>query len=536
MSGSVSLSRGTDGHEITRLDDKMMNDSFPKAHPLSTRKSQLLRELLKKKKIELSQMQAISRRIVFSPCVPSFAQQRLWFLDQLTQGRALYNISQAFRLQGRPDAALLQQTLTVIVARHESLRTSFAILDGQPVQIIDPDASSTLNVVDLSGLDEAVCEAEVQRLVAEENARPFELSVSPLLRAKLLRISAAEHVLVLTLHHIIADAWSLQVLTRELVLLYDSFSKGEPLTLPSLTIQYADYAVWQREQLQGTMLEQQLEYWKRQLTGAPSLNLAKDRPRPTTPGFRGADESLALPADLFNQLQELNRFEGVTMFMIVLAAFYVLLYKHTGQDDIVITSLVAGRNHLETESLIGCFINTLALRARLNGNPSFRELLDRVRLTALGAYAHQDIPFERVIAELSPTRSPSNPPFVQVMIGLQNSQRSTAELNGLELSPIHVADPVARCDLYLSLVEAPQTLSASIAYDVELFSAGTIARMLRQLEAILRHITTDPDVSLHTLIEMLAEDDRQQRIGKEKEFRDASRQRLKEARRKAVGR
>jgi hypothetical protein len=513
----------------------MMNDSFPKAHPLSAGKARLLRELLEKKKIKLSQPQAISRRIVFSPCPPSFAQQRLWFLDQLKQGRALYNISQAFRLKGRPDVASLQKTLTAIVARHESLRTSFAILDGQPVQLIDTDASSTLTVVDLSGLDEAVREAEAQRQVAEENARPFDLSVSPLLRARLLRISETEHVLLLTLHHIIADGWSLEVLARELVLLYDSFSSGEPLALPPLTIQYADYAVWQREHLQGAMLEQQLEYWKQQLTGAPALNLPEDRTRPATPGFRGADESLALPADLFNQLHELNRLEGVTMFMMVLAAFYVLLYKHTGQDDIVVTSLVAGRNRLETEPLIGCFVNTLALRVRLNGNPGFRELLDRIRRTALGAYAHQDIPFERVIAELSPTRGPSNPPFAQIMVGLQNIQQSTAELNGLELSPIHVADPVARCDLYLSLVEAPQTLSASLAYDVELFSAATIARMLRQLEAILRHVTTNPDVSLRALIEMLAEDDRQQRIGKEKEFRDASRQRLKEARRKAVG-
>jgi len=512
-----------------------MYDSVPKAHSLSTGKSRLMRELLKKKKIELPQAQAISRRSVFSPCPPSFAQQRLWFLDQLKQGRALYNISQAFRLKGRPGVALLQQTLTAIVARHESLRTSFAILDGQPVQIIDTDASASLTVVDLSGLDEAVCEAEVQRLVAEENARPFDLSVSPLLRAMLLRISAAEHVLVLTMHHIIADAWSLEVLTRELVQLYDSFSRGESPTLPPLIIQYADYAVWQREQFQGAMLEQQLEYWNQQLTGARPLNLPKDRPRPTTPGFRGADESLTLPADLLNQLQELNRLDGVTMFMMVLAAFYVLLYKRTGQDDIVVSSLSAGRNRPETEPLVGCFVNTLALRARLNGNPSFRELLDQVRLTTLSAYAHQDIPFERVIAELSPTRSLSNSPFVQIMIGLQNFQQSTAELKGLELSPIHVADPVARCDLYLSLVEAEQTLSASIAYDVELFNAVTIARMLRQLEAILRRITTNPDVSLHALIAMLDEEDRQQRINKEKEFQDASRQRLKLARRKAVG-
>lgn len=512
----------------------MVNDSFPKAHPLSAGKARLMRELLKKKKIRPAEAQAISRRIAFSPCPPSFSQQRLWFLDQLKQGRALYNISQAFRLKGRPDVASLQQTLTAIVARHESLRTSFAILDGQPVQIIDINASSSLTVVDLSGLNEVICEAEVQRYVAEEAARPFDLSVSPLLRAMLLRIGVAEHVLLLTLHHIVADAWSLEVLTRELVMLYDSFSRGQTATLPPLPIQYADYAVWQREQLQGEMLEQQLEYWKQQLTGAPALNLPKDRPRPATPGFRGADESRTLPADLFKQLHELNRLEGVTMFIMMLAAFYVLLYKHTGQDDIVVTTLAAGRNRLETEPLIGCFVNTLALRARLNGNPSFRELLDRVRLTALGAYAHQDIPFERVMAELSPARGLSNPPFVQIMIGLQNFQQSTVELNGLELSPIHVADPVARCDLYLSLVDAQQTLSASLAYDVELFSAVTIARMLRHLEAILRHITANPNVSLDALIRMLAEDDRRQRISKEKEFRDASRQRLKGARRKAV--
>jgi hypothetical protein len=512
----------------------MMNDPFPKAHPLSAGKARLLRELLKKKKIRLSEAQAIPRRIAFSPCPPSFSQQRLWFLDQLKQERALYNIPQAFRLKGRPDVASLQQTLTAIVARHESLRTSFAILDGQPMQIIDTDASSSLTVVDVSGLDEVVREAEVQRYVAEEAARPFDLSVCPLLRAMLLRIGPAEHVLLLTLHHIVADAWSLEVLTRELVMLYDSFSRGQTATLPPLTIQYADYAVWQRQQLQGEVLEQQLEYWKQQLTGAPALNLPKDRPRPATPGFRGADESLTLPAGLFKQLLELNRLEGVTMFIMVLTAFYVLLYKHTGQDDIVVTSLVAGRNCLETEPLIGCFVNTLALRAKLNGNPSFRELLDRVRHTALGAYAHQELPFERVMTELSPARGLSNPPFVQTMIGLQNFQQSTVELNGLELSPIHVADPVARCDLYLSLVDAQQTLSASLAYDVELFSAATIARMLKHLEAILRHIAANPDVSLDALIKMLTEDDRRQSISKEKEFRDASRQRLKGARRKAV--
>ncbi|MDQ3258529.1 MAG: condensation domain-containing protein, partial [Acidobacteriota bacterium] len=321
----------------------------------------------------------------------SFAQQRLWFLDQLEPGSSLYNHLSAIRLKGALSVEVLQRALNEIVARHETLRTTFATVDEEPVQIITLALSVPLSVFDLCGLQETEREAEAQRLVREEAQRPFDLAQGSLLRTSLLRLGSEEHILLLAMHHIISDGWSTGVFFQEIAALYVAFSTGKPSPLPELPIQYADYAVWQREWLQGEVLEKHLSYWREHLVGAPAvLELPVDRPRPAAQGFRGACQSIALSQSLTQALKSLSLREGVTLFMTLLAAFQTLLLRYTGQKDIVVGTDVAGRTQAETEKLIGLFANHLVLRTDLGGDPSFRELLRRVRDVALDANAHQD--------------------------------------------------------------------------------------------------------------------------------------------------
>ncbi|MGH7412374.1 MAG: amino acid adenylation domain-containing protein, partial [Candidatus Methylomirabilis sp.] len=334
------------------------------------------------------------------PIPLSFAQQRLWFLDRLEPSNPFYNHTEAVRISGRLRVDALQRALDGIVARHESLRTTFVAMDGSPVQRIAPAKSGTLSVVDLGDVPRAEREANAELLAAEEARRPFDLARGPLLRATLLRLSEEEHILLLTIHHIVFDGWSKEVFFREMAVLWEAFSTGGPSPLSPLPIQYADFAVWQREWLQGEVLESRLSYWKHRLQGAPSvLELPTDRPRPAVQHYRGARESFELPRTLAEALHELSRREGVTLFMTLLAAFQTLLFRYTGQDDIVVGSPIANRARTETEGLIGFFINTLVLRTDLSGNPTFRELLKRVKEVALGAYAHQDVPFEELMEE-----------------------------------------------------------------------------------------------------------------------------------------
>jgi amino acid adenylation domain-containing protein len=424
----------------------------------------------------------------------SFAQQRLWFLDQLVPDAAIYNIPLAYRVTGELNVGALEQSLVEIVRRHEALRTTFAAVDGQPIQVIAPKIELTLPVVDLGEIAETKRAKEVQRLVTQEAQQPFDLTTGPLLRLQLLRLDDTEHVLLLTMHHIVSDGWSLGVLMRELAVLYEGFSNGKPTSLPELPIHYADFALWQREWFSGDVLESQLAYWKQQLGGElPVLELPTDRPRPPVQTYRGARQSFELSKDLREALKALSRQEGVTLFMTLLAAFKVLLYRYTGQENVIVGSPIANRNRAEIEGLIGFFVNTLVLRSDLSRNPSFRELLGRVREVALGAYAHQDMPFERLVEELQPERDMSYNALFQVMFVLQNSPMSDWEFSGLALSPLEVESKTAKFDLSLSLTETEQGLVGAFGYNTDLFDEATIVRMVGHLRTLLEGVVVEPD-------------------------------------------
>jgi amino acid adenylation domain-containing protein len=439
----------------------------------------------------------------------SFAQQRLWFFDQLEPGSSAYNISAAFLVAGPLNVAALEQSLNEIVRRHEVLRTNFGVMDGQPVQLITPNLTLTPLLVDLSKRPEAEREAEVQQIVMKEAQRSFDLVQDPLLRVVLVRLDEQEQILLFTIHHIVSDGWSMGIFFRELSALYRAFCRGEPSPLPELPIQYADFAVWQREWLQGEVLERQLDYWKKQLKGAPELlELPIDHPRPAGQSFRGSNQFLVLSKALTEALKTLSRQEGCTLFMTLLAAFQTLLSRLTGQEDIVVASPIAGRNRAELESLIGFFINTLVLRTDSSGNPSFRELLGRVRQVALGAYAHQDVPFEKLIEELRLERSLSYTPLFQVMFVLQNTPESELKLSGSTVSPVTINRETAMFDLSLVLAETEEGLEGGLSYRTDLFDGTTISRMIRQFQVLSEGIVADPDQTIATL-PLLTETERQ---------------------------
>jgi amino acid adenylation domain-containing protein len=440
----------------------------------------------------------------------SFAQQRLWFLDQLDPGNPVYNIAAAVRIRGRLNVWALEQSLNEIVRRHEVLRTSFATVDGRPVQVIAPALMLALSVVDLRDRLESEREAEVRRLAAEEAQRPFDLTQGPLLRVSMLQVAEEEQVLLLLLHHIISDGWSMGVLIEELAALYRAFGDGGPSPLPPLPIQYPDFAAWQQQWLQGEVLETQLSYWKRHLAGVPVLELPTDRPRPVVQPARGARQWLELSKDLTSGLKALSRREGVTLFMTLLAAFKTLLYRYTAQEDIVVGSLIANRPWAETEKLIGFFVNTLVLRTDLSGNPSFQELLSRVREVALEAYAHQDAPFERLVEELLPNRDLHHTPLFQVMFALQNAPMQALELPELMLSPLDVDSRTAKFDLTLLMMEeADGRLTGSLEYNTDLFEEPTIMRMIGHFQTLLQGIVAHPECCLSDL-PVLTEPERRQ--------------------------
>ena len=432
----------------------------------------------------------------------SFAQQRLWFLDQLMPGSIAYNMSGAVRLTGPLNVVALEQSLTEVLRRHEILRTTFRAVDGQPFQSIAPAKPFILPVTDLEPLPEAEREAEARRLAIEEAHRLFDLARGPLFRATLLRLGEEDHILQCAMHHAVSDGWSIAIFNKEIGLLYHSFSTGQPLLLPELPIQYADFAHWQRQWLQGEVLEAQLSYWRKQLAGAPpSLELPTDRARPAVQTFHGARQSLVLPKSLTEALKGLSRQEGVTLFMTLLAAFKVLLSRYTGQEDIVVGTPIAGRNRAEIEPLIGFFINTVALRTDLSGGPSFRELLRRVREVALGAYDHQEMPFEKLVEELQPERDLSRTPLFQVffnMLNLESLESHRPELNGLTAEQLVLNDSV-KFDLSLTIREETEGVGASLQYNTDLFDDATIDRMICHFQTMLEGIVANPDQSLSDL-------------------------------------
>ncbi|HEX9987857.1 MAG TPA: amino acid adenylation domain-containing protein [Chloroflexia bacterium] len=419
----------------------------------------------------------------------SFAQQRLWFLDQWMPASAAYTIPVVMRLDGPLDEDALKASINAIVGRHEALRTTFEVVGDRPTQVIAPTLDVALPLVDLSSLPGEARQAEAQRRVREEAQRPFDLARGPLLRANLLRLGEREHLLVLVMHHIVSDGWSMGVLTQELAELYRAFAAGEKPYLHDLPVQYADYALWQREWLQGEALQAQLDYWKGQLAGAPSvIELPTDRPRSPMLSYRGAREVQLLPGDLASDLKAFSQREGVTFFMTLLAAFGALLHRYTGQTDIVVGSPIANRTRPEIEGLIGFFVNTLVLRTDMRGDPTFRELLHRVREMALGAYAHQDLPFDRLVEELHPERNQGIHPVFQVAFVLQNAPVVPLQLRDLSLTSVEI-DKVdmgaSRFDLLLIVEETEEGLSVEVEYNTDLFDATTISRMLGHYRTVL---------------------------------------------------
>ncbi|MCY1016471.1 non-ribosomal peptide synthetase [Pyxidicoccus sp. MSG2] len=423
----------------------------------------------------------------------SFAQQRLWFFDRLQPQSPLYNIPLALRLEGALDAPALERSLAELVRRHESLRTTFHQDVGGGVQRIGAPMPLPLPAVDLRGVPEALREQEVARLCNEDARRPFDLERGPLLRATLLRVKDEDHVLVLVVHHIVADGWSMGVLSRELGALYAAQVKGEDAGLAAPPVQYADYAVWQRAWLKGEVLEEQLAWWRQQLEGAPGvLELPIDKPRPAVQTFQGAWHRVRLPAELTADLQELSRREGVTLYMTLLAGFQVLLARYSGQWDMVLGSPISGRTAKEVEDLIGFFVNTLALRIRATGTMSFRELLHQVRETVLGAFAHQDVPFESLVDALRPRRDLSRSPIFQVVFALQNAPTSGLSLPGLTSRLVDIDAKTSKVDLALSLRESPEGLDGAIEFNTDLFEVATIERLARHLERLLQAVVAEP--------------------------------------------
>ncbi|NEQ80572.1 MAG: amino acid adenylation domain-containing protein, partial [Moorea sp. SIO2I5] len=470
----------------------------------------------------------------------SFAQERLWFLDQLEPNNTTYNMPSAVRLQGSLNVAALEQSFNKIVQRHEVLRTIFTVADGQPIQVIIPTLTFKVPVIDLQELPETERETEVLRLAAQEAEQPFDLAKDILLRVKLLQLGAAEHIMLFTTHHIVTDAWSNGVLIQEISTLYQAFCSGESdlqqPKLPELSVQYADFAYWQRQWLQGEVLENQLSYWRQQLAGAPTtLNLQKlaGKPPQTTKKQESAAQSFLISTELSQQLKTLSRQQGVTLFMSLLAAFQTMLYRYTNQDDVVVGTDVANRNRAEIEPLIGFFINLLVLRSDLSGNPTFRELLGRVRDVCLGAYAHQDLPFAKLVENLRPDRTTSKTPIFQVLFVLQNTPMSTVEFSGLTLTPIEVNRKKARFDLALFVEETEEGIFGNWRYRTDLFEAEAITRLSRHFETLLCSIVHNPDTRIDAL-EMLSESEKQQQIAQKTQREKAKFKKFKAIKPKAV--
>ena len=431
----------------------------------------------------------------------SFAQARLWFLDQLAPGNPFYNVGCAIRLTGSLNLTALQQTFNEIGRRHEVLRTTFALVEGQPVQAIAEAPTFTVSIplINLQHLSTTERETEALKLATAEAQRPFVLATDLLLRVTLLQLDRAEYVLLLNLHHIVADGWSIGVLIGEIGALYTAFVREQPSPLPPLPIQYADFAEWQREYLQSEVAETQLAYWRQQLIGMGMLNLPADKPRPAIPTYRGAKQVIELSHPLSAALKELSQQENVTLFITLLAAFQTLLYRYTGQEDIVVGSPIANRNRSEIEGLIGFFVNSLVLRTDLSGNPTFRELLARVKEVALGAYAHQDLPFEQLVESLHPQRDLSRNPLFQISFALQNTPVSALELPELTLSLLEYDSGTAKLDLEFHLWEDLDSLNLQVVYSTDLFDDSTPARMLGHFQTLLEGIVANREQRISNL-------------------------------------
>ena len=446
-----------------------------------------------------------------APLAP--AQSRLWILHQLDPGNPAFNRPMTLRLTGPLNHQTLEKSLNEIVRRHESLRTVFPELNGSPVQGVLAPQGIGLEMVDLEPIPVAERERQVKRILAAETEKRFVLSEGPVIRAMLLRLERQDHVLLLLMHHIVFDGWSQGIFLRELELLYDAFSRGKNAPLPELPVQYGDFAIWQEERLAQGLLEKQLSYWKRQLNGVPSLSLATDYPRPKNLSYRAGKTSLLLAPEIAGSMKELSRREQATLFMALLAALQVLLSRYARAEDVPVGVPVAGRVRAETEKLIGCFMNVLVLRTDLSGEPTFRELVGRVREVALQAYANQEVPFEKIVEELRPERDLHRWPLFQVMLNFRNLPKAqVVEAGGVRIEPFPF-DPgfIGGLDLSVEITELAEGLHCSFSYDSELFRADTIERMAGHFRTLVQSAVANPDQSIAILL-LLTEAERRQLI------------------------
>jgi condensation domain-containing protein len=467
---------------------------------LSAEKRALLERHLLEQQRKKAGEEAVPRRDRTKPCPLSFSQQRLWFLDQWAPGAPTYNAAVPWRVRGDLDVDALRAALEEVVRRHEAVRTVFDVRDGEPVQVVLDDWSFDLSVSDLRHLREPDRQHEAERLLRAQARRPFDLRRDLMLRATLLRLSEAEHILSFEEHHVAFDGWSDGILFRELAELYAAHRTGRQPDLPELTVQYGDFAVWQRQRLQGALLDEHLSHWRQQLAGTPgSLRMPTDHPRPEVQSFEGAHYHFDLPSGLAESVRSLSRSEGVTPFMTLLAAFATLLYRTTGRDDVLIGSPIANRGRVELENLIGFFSNTLVLRVRLGGNPTFRELLQRVRGVALSAYAHQDLPFEQVVEAVRPARDAAVNPLFQVNFRVQSGPPTALSLPGLELEPIQLDVGFSRFDLALELQLREDSLRGYFEYNTSLFRPETGIRLVGDFGQLLEHVLERPDDRLLAL-------------------------------------
>jgi amino acid adenylation domain-containing protein len=472
-----------------------------------------LRQEIAKRKTEIisllqeAKQAKVSEQLVIQP-VPrdcelplSFAQQRLWFVQQLSPDNDSYNMLEALRLDGALNIVALEQSLNELVRRHEILRTTFPTVDGKPIQKIAPATTLNLSIHDLQGLSADEQTAQIRQFAESQASAPFNLAFGPLVQFTLLQLSPKEYVLLLKMHHIIYDGWSLNIFFVELSQLYAAFIQGLPNSLPELSIQYADFAFWQRQWLTGEVLERQVNYWQKQLAGVPPvLELPTDKPRPPIQTFQGAAKSLVLDRELTQRLQHLSQQSDATLFMTLLAAFLVLISRYTGQPDIIVGSPIANRNSPQIEQLMGFFANTLALRGNLSNNPSFAEFLAQVRQTTLSAYAHQDLPFEMLVEKLQPERNLSRNPLVQVMFSLQNAPQCSGNLSGLNIQNMPLPIGVrARFDLEVNYWEVPGGLEGVWCYKTDLLEADTITRLAQHFQTLLQAIVANPQARISEL-------------------------------------
>ena len=487
-----------------------MQQALKSQFDLSPAKRALMKSMIDAECAKNSQAERIPKAKRSDPVPASFAQRRLWFLDQLEAGQSLYNMPIARRLKGSLDVAALEKSFAEIVRRHETLRTSFVAVEGEPVQVISDPQPFRLPLTDLSHLSATEREHEARQQAIYEAKQVFDLTGGSLFRARLLKLADDDHLLLLTLHHIVSDGWSMGVLFQELSALYNAYSRGAVSPLPELDVQYADYSTWQRELLQGDVLDEQLSYWKQQLLDAPRvLELPTDAPRPAVQSYKGATESFSLPVELSQQLKALAQREGVSLYMTLLAAFHVLLGKYTGQEDVLVGTPSAGRDRVEVQPLIGFFVNTLVIRTKLFSKLTFCELVQQVKNTVLDAQSHGDLPFERLVEELHPERSLSYQPMFQSMFQLQNAARDEWKLEGLQCSSFfRDGRDVANFDLSLTIWDAKPGLTGTFEYSTELFGPATIERLIGHFQTLLENVVAHPQ---HTISDLAIVDETERR-------------------------